>query len=386
MKTSTLKSWFWVHKWTSLISMIFLLILCVTGLPLIFHEEIDHALGYSGEAPGLPGMERTASIDAMIAHAQARNPGDVMQFVVRDSHEPDAWFIRLGESPNGAITAYDMYDARTGELLNEYPLEQGIMNVVLRLHTDLFAGLPGTLFLGFMGVLLVASIVSGAVLYAPFAARLRFGTVRRDRSARLKWLDMHNAVGIITMVWLLVVGATGVVNALSTPIFAQWQATELAEMTAPYRGLEPVTRTGSVDAAVEAARSAVPEMELSFMAFPGNAFASPHHFVAFMHGRDPLTSRLIEPVLIDARTAEVLEVGSMPWYVSTLMLSQPLHFGDYGGMPLKVIWAVLTAVSIVVLWSGLVLWVKRRDRSFADWLARARASEPTPVSVEGRVA
>ena len=29
----------------------------------------------------------------------------------------------------------------------------------------------------------------------------------------------------------------------------------------------------------------------------------------------------------------------MPWYVKALKLSQPLHFGDYGGMPLKIIWA-----------------------------------------------
>lgn len=381
MTASTLKAWFLVHKWTSLISMIFLLLLCVTGLPLIFHEEIDHALGYSSEAPELPGVDRSASVDAMIADAQARHPGDVMQFVVRDSHDPDAWFIRLGESPNGAITAYDTYDARTGELLNRYPLEQGVMNVFLRLHTDMFAGLAGTLFLGLMGVLLVASIVSGAVLYAPFAARIRFGTVRRDRSARLKWLDLHNGVGIVTMVWLLVVGATGVVNALSVPIFAQWQSSELAEMTAPYQDRDPVTETGSVDAAVAAARAAVPEMELSFMAFPGNAFASPHHFVAFMQGRDPLTSRLIEPVLIDARTAEVLEVGTMPWYVSTLMLSQPLHFGDYGGMPLKVIWALLTIASIVVLVTGVVLWLKRRKTSFGEWLGQSAppAGEPAPA-------
>lgn len=379
MKVRTIRRWFLVHKWTSLVSMLFLLLLCVTGLPLIFHEEIDHALGYSSEAPALPGAERDASIDAMIADAKARQPGDVMQFVVRDSHEPNAWFIRLGESPNGAITAYDMYDARTGDLLNQYPLEEGVMNVVLRLHIDMFAGLPGTLFLGFMGVLLVASIFSGAVLYAPFMNKLAFGTVRRDRSARLKWLDMHNVVGIVTMVWLLVVGGTGVVNALSTPIFAQWQTTELAEMTAPYQGRERVTRTGSVDAAVAAARTAVPEMELSFMAFPGNAFASPHHFVAFMQGRDPLTSRLIEPVLIDAVTAEVLEVGRMPWYVSALMLSQPLHFGDYGGMPLKILWAALTVLSIVVLVSGLVLWLKRRKVSFRDWLG-SRA--PDAVQLE----
>ena len=39
MTAKTLRTWYLVHKWTSLISTIFLLMLCLTGLPLIFHER-----------------------------------------------------------------------------------------------------------------------------------------------------------------------------------------------------------------------------------------------------------------------------------------------------------------------------------------------------------
>ena len=48
-----------------------------------------------------------------------------------------------------------------------------------------------------------------------------------------------------------------------------------------------------------------------------------------------------------------------PWYVTALQLSEPLHFGDYGGLPLKVLWALLDILTIVVLGSGLYLWLKR---------------------------
>ena len=41
------RAWYAVHKWTSLVSTLFLLMLCVTGLPLIFSHEINHALGNS---------------------------------------------------------------------------------------------------------------------------------------------------------------------------------------------------------------------------------------------------------------------------------------------------------------------------------------------------
>jgi len=78
-----------------------------------------------------------------------------------------------------------------------------------------------------------------------------------------------------------------------------------------------------------------------------------------MHGNTPLTERLYRPVLIDVETGEVTARPQLPGYMTTLLLSQPLHFGDYGGMPLKVLWALLDLLTIAVLVSGLYLWFKR---------------------------
>jgi uncharacterized iron-regulated membrane protein len=188
-----------------------------------------------------------------------------------------------------------------------------------------------------MGLMLVASLVSGVVLYGPFMRKLAFGTVRRKQSARLKWLDLHNLLGIVALVWFLVVGATGVINTLSTPIFGQWQSGELADMIAPYRDRPTVQYPGSVQKALDAARTIAPGMSLGFIAFPGNGFAGPGHFVAFMQGNSPLTSKLLKPVLIDAQTGLVVETRELPWYVTALLISKQLHFGDYGGLLLKII-------------------------------------------------
>src|SRR5262249_17234135 len=80
----------------------------------------------------------------------------------------------------------------------------------------------------------------------------------------------------------------------------------------------------------------------------------------FMRGETPLTSRLLQPVLLDARTSDVTAAPELPWYLTALLVSQPLHFGDYGGLPLKILWALLDIVTIVVLGSGLYLWIARR--------------------------
>jgi uncharacterized iron-regulated membrane protein len=123
-------------------------------------------------------------------------------------------------------------------------------------------------------------------------------------------------------------------------------------------------------------------MTPSFVAFPGSLFSSRHHYMVAMRGTAPLTARLIKPVLVDAETAELTDTRDLPWYVTALLVSQPLHFGDYGGMPLKIIWALLDVITIVVLGSGLYLWIARRRTSIDMRLAEIEREEAKPLAAE----
>jgi uncharacterized iron-regulated membrane protein len=115
-----------------------------------------------------------------------------------------------------------------------------------------------------------------------------------------------------------------------------------------------------VQKSYDAALAHVPGARLSFAAYPGTAFSSPHHTTFFLKGDTPLTSRLPRPVLVDARTAQVTAAPELPWYLTALLISQPLHFGDYAGMPMKILWALLDFATIILLGSGLYLWLKRK--------------------------
>jgi len=365
MTRRAIRAWYLVHKWSSVICTGFLLMLCVTGLPLIFHAEIDALTGEaapvgglasSGEGPGL------LPLDTMLAKALAARPGEVPVFMAFDNDRPQMTITTAPapDSPETAMTV-NLFDRSTGEPTGALD-DSGVMHFILQLHTDMFAGLPGMLFLGFMGLLFFVAIVSGVVLYAPFMRKLDFGTLRTRRSRRLKWLDYHNLLGIVALAWMGVVGLTGVINTLATPIIQLWQMNELAEMTRAYEGREalPPSRYGSIDQAMAAARAARPGNNPQFIAFPGGAFSSKHHYAVFLQGDTPLTERMLTPALIDAETGELTDVRPLPWYVQALLLSQPLHFGDYGGLPLKILWAVLDVFTIIVLGSGLYLWLGRR--------------------------
>jgi len=377
-----IKTWYLVHKWTSLVSTLFLLVICITGLPLVFHHEIEDLLSDGKPVAELPAGTPNAPLDRLVAKAQALYPTEFVDYVYLDDDEPQAYVGMVPKLGDGINSGHAVrLDARTAEVLEDGPTYASdrfsFMGIMLALHTDLYAGLAGELFLGLMGLLFVVAIVSGVVLYGPFMKKLEFGTVRASRSTRVKWLDLHNLLGIVTLVWAFVVGFTGAINELSTPLFRLWQSSEMPALLAPYQGKPIPTELASPQLAMENALAAVPGRELTSMSYPGNAYGSPHHFVAWLRGDTPLTSQLHTPVLIDAVTGQVAKVAQMPWYLTALEVSRPLHFGDYAGMPLQILWALLDLATIVVLGSGLYLWIARRranDARIAELVRRHQAA------------
>lgn len=366
MHNKTLRSWSKVHKWSSVICTVFMLLLCLTGLPLIFHHEIGHLLGTEVEALPMPEDTPRVSLDKVLEVARAQHPERVVQFVSQSEDSTDLWFVTLTPTPDPADDFRSVVvDARTGAVLAQPRFDQGFMWIMLKLHVDLFAGLAGKLFLGLMGLLLLVAIVSGAVLYGPFMRKLDFGTVRSARRPHLKWLDLHNLLGIVTLVWFFVVGSTGMINTWADLIIKYWQQDQLAALLAPYKGqpMVPVAERGSLQRSLDAALKQAPDTSLSFIAFPGTAFSSPHHNAFFMRGNEPFTSRLLQPVLVDARTTKVTNAPQLPWYLTALLVSQPLHFGDYGGRLMQILWALLDIASIIVLGSGLYLWLRKERQA-----------------------
>ena len=370
MKAKTIKRWFDIHKWTSLICTVFLLMLCITGLPLIFTEEIDHLLEDEIELSELPAESPEFSKDAVLQKAMEHIPGKEAKYIFWDpEHHPNQMFVTLADSSEAPIEAdhYLTMDERTATVLEAPPNEMTFMLLMYYLHVEMLAGIPGKLFLGLMGTLFIVAIISGVVLYGPIMKRFDFGMIRTEKSKRLKWLDLHNLLGIVTLAWAFVVGITGVINTLADPALEMWRSGQLAEMVSEYKDKPKLEgKLSSLDAALEKAREAAPEMEVSFVAYPGTLYSSNHHYAVYMIGTTPLTSRIIKPALIDAETGEFTDMRDLPWYLNTIFISQPFHFGDYGGLPMKIIWVIFDLATIIVLISGLYLWIARRKAKAAQ--------------------
>ncbi|UIY45292.1 PepSY-associated TM helix domain-containing protein [Methylobacterium radiotolerans] len=353
--------WSRIHTWSSLISTAFMLMLCLTGLPLIFYHEIDEALGYAPELPTLGADAPFLSLNRIVEAARMSRSEEATQFLLFDREEPNLVFVSLSRhlrsAPPESLFAMDR---RTGRVVQEPKLRPSPMTWLLKLHVDMFLGLGGKLFLGLIGLVLALAVVSGIVLYGPAMRKRAFGTVRGGRTRRIYWFDWHNLVGITTLGWALLVAGTGTVNTWADLMLKLWQRDQLVAMAARDQDGPSTDQRISVAAAVAVAQAAAPGKTLRFVAYPGTVVTSDRHYAVFLSGASVLTGRLLEIALVNAVTGRLTAHASMPWYAHAVFLSQPLHFGNYGGLALKLVWAGLDLATLAVLATGLYLWAGRR--------------------------
>jgi len=387
LSAKTVRRWYRTHKWTSLICTAFLLMACITGLPLVFQDELEPILEPHTMAATVQPGTPDASLDRMLLEAKAHFPGLKLLFVAYDDDEPRV-FVTLAPSlaPKPSETRSLIFDRHTGKTLDAIKPGKTFLSFCLQLHREIFAGVTGELVMALMGLLFIVALVSGVVVYGPFMRRLNFGTVRNRGSRRVYWFDLHNLIGIVTLTWAFVVGATGFLNGLATPLFGLWRMQAMPVLLAPYHGNPAPAHLASIDATVATVTKALPGMTISSITFPNAVLASPRHYIVWTKGNSPVTSRLFTPALVDAETGRLSAIKPLPWYLRTIEISRPFHFGDYGGLPLKIIWALFDVALIVVLLSGVYLWLSRRRTPVEDELDRLVVLEEKSVLTEGATA
>ena len=370
----------WLHRWTSLLATIPFLILCLTGTVLIFHEEIDHALGHEPEPHAtVPEIQRPLA--EAIASVNAQFPD---QRVLSTSFDPAGHpGLQLVITAPADATGFDdailhFVDLATGELVGETDPAKTLTGFLLELHAQWFLGPLGELIGALIALLVLVSLLSGLVVYAPYVKRIAFGVLRRGRGTRLLQLDLHNFIGAVVLGWALVVTLTGFMLGFGTVALGIWQMTELAPLRADAERMEPVNARqppADVDRAfAAAATTAPPGWQVLTMIYPGTEFSTPRHYTALLGGSQGVEERMFRVAIIDAMTGEVALAPEVPIYLKAISLSEPLHFGDYGGLPLKLLWTACTWLTLFITANGAWLWWDRRRRRAPKTAASAGAA------------
>ncbi|HMW24664.1 MAG TPA: PepSY domain-containing protein [Burkholderiaceae bacterium] len=264
------------------------------------------------------------------------------------------------------------------------------MTWLFDLHYTGLAGTTGRSVVGVLGLLLLASLVSGLLLWWPRSAaqwRSAWWPKPDAGSARRTW-DRHRLVGLYGAPLLLLLALTGALLALP-----QWVDPLVASLSAPLplptARSTPPAATATTPAAVPAASAARIPLDQALAAAQARFPLAQARWVDTPDGPEGVYRvRLQQPgepsrrfpktwVLVDAYSAAVLGVRDAQQQGhgdAGLAWLHPLHNGEVAGWTGRALVA-LAGLALPYLWiTGLRRWLDRRRGRHA---ARAPSRPPS---------
>lgn len=353
--------WLKIHLYLALTVGAVIALLGLTGALLVFHPQIDHLL--------TPTPRAVASAGSFIT------PDDAVAAIERHAGLPVA-LIRLPRE-RGAAYEMELFDERTetyylarvdsglGEVLSSAEWGRTFVTFLLELHTSLMLGEPGLIAIGWLGVTLLVSIVTGLYLWWPrrFAFRQAF-TMRWTRRALPMNFDLHRLSGVYVSLVLLVIASAGVYFAFPDAIhsaigtFAQVTPEPAAKPSdPPADGARPLALTQVHSVATTHAGGG----RIVSIIMPRAPLDS--YEVRYVDRDEPDNRNGLSTVWIDQFTGRVLgayaysQLGRADRY---LALQLPLHDGDILGLPGRILACIAGLVTAALYGTGLYLWWKRR--------------------------
>lgn len=348
---------FLLHSWLGLIAALGLLIIGLTGSFLVFREEID-AVWSPDKIVVAPQAEGRLPYDELLTKVKSAFPGYVISgWSVATRPDRSDLFYMVKENTNQWV--FVTANPYTGTVLTEPTSSRSTFTGwILELHYSFFADHAGLLIAGLIAVLLCLLGITGIWLYRGFWKTLF--TLRWDRSLRIFFSDAHKLVGITTVVFNLILGFTG----------AWWNLSHLiGHLVEEEHEEDPIiTRTYqaenfSVDKALTAADAKLPGYRAGYISFP----TKPEDNVMFWGRVEPLGA-LQGPYgsvgTIDKDTSEIkdlTDIRQAGLWAQILDSFTPLHFGTFGGLPVKILWCLGGLAPGILGVTGFLMWRLRRQ-------------------------
>jgi uncharacterized iron-regulated membrane protein len=332
-------------------------LVCLSGTLAVFVHDLER-----WEQPRQPDIAviAPAMLDRALASARTAAPTDA------------AFYISLpsAREPGAGIMAYKPDFEREWRMTADGALvakTTPFSDFLLTLHIALH--LPrtwGEFIVGLAGVALLSSLVSGILAHPRIlkdAFHLRLGGPRRLHEA-----DLHNRLGIWAFPFHVMIALTGALLGLSTLIVGVLAMLLYRGDTAQVYGL-------FVDPAPAANAAAAPLPSLAVLLAEAHRRApraEPHQIIVERAGRADARvtiaserERLLVPqdtTVFDAHGLVVKDQHPRDLVAGTRILGGigQLHFGWYGGLPVRLLYGVLGLALCVVTSSGVTIWLARR--------------------------
>ncbi|SMH40187.1 PepSY-associated TM helix domain-containing protein [Azospirillum agricola] len=356
---SRTRLWFLWHSWLAMPIWAFLFFICVTGTVAVVSTElmwlVDPSMRASGEGEPLPPS-------ALIAAAEKAAPdGRVTSLSWGGSHMavgarmamPDGTFTTAWINPVSGV----VQGLSTGNSFRQF---------FRALHGWLMTFPVGWYLVSAMAVPLVGSLVTGLVVYKKFWKSFYQPRIRWKQAPRVMWGDLHRVAGTWSIWFIAVIAVTSLwfliymaLIHLGMGLGGSKPPVMLARDQIPVAAASPKP---DADAILATAMATLPDMRLRFLGLPGTAY-DPATVIG-TSGQVPLLPDFIRINPFDASVIVVeggLDGASGIELTRTIM--RALHTGDFGGLPIKLIWFAFGALMSTLIFSGMLIWMKRTARA-----------------------
>lgn len=341
-------------------------VVCLTGTLSVFLHDF-----HRWEQPNAPTASGPINVEAIAeaaraGHAQAVSDGINQDLFLWPPNPLNPRF--LVTYFNNAGKEGEWVADNTGQLVTRVvsPWAEFLAHLHIELHLPRTWGL---FIVGLTGVALLSSLVSGLLAHPRIfkdAFALRWG-----RSKRLQQADLHNRLGVWGLPFHIVVSLTGALLGLATLIIG-------VLALAAYDGDSDKAFATILGPHAVATGVPAPVPDVAPM-IAGVKDTSPNAELVSVHFQNIATSGQL--VHLTMRTPGHLAFGNRYYFDGSgkpmgdggleeggvgqqiLGVLQPLHFGWFGSLGTKVIYAILGLALTIVTQTGVAIWLgRRRDK------------------------
>jgi uncharacterized iron-regulated membrane protein len=329
-----------LHTWIGIVSGLFLSVIAVTGSVILFRAEFERAALPPSAAAG-DGSRRASLDDAAGEIAKIRPDGVVRRVrIPTGSGEP---YILQVQSP-GKRTERIAADSSNGQVLGM--IQPNWVDWMVDLHRNLLVRTTGRSIVGGFGAVLFVLSATGLLMWLRGARNWRsWITIRRGSTIRFNF-ELHRAAGLWSYAFLALISFTGFELAYPS-VFGKPMSHAPRPVAQAKLSLDEYVRIGRA-----AMRDGVP-MELR-LPEPNKKGAID---LRLYRAGDLAPSG--NHVYLDPATGAVLAIDRIvdrPLHDRFIAAMSPLHYAQFGGMTVKIAWALFGLAPLLLFISGLLAW------------------------------
>lgn len=356
-----------LHHWAGLYAGVLIGILSLTGALAVFIPEIDAFIikhYYQAKAVSHGGeLKLGTAIDSLkLAYPDYRSM--MIALPEKEGQVVQVDLITPGEG-GADIERYDFFiDAGAGRLMGKRDHQNSLANYMRQMHVRLYEGNWGRQLVGLGGIALAVLTITGLLIYGDFMKKQQWPNFRKTGKLRIAMADWHKLLGISALAFNLVIALTGAWLGLQ-PWLMRWLNIEIPNAFKQEVVMEAIDdRALNVDwnKVLAVSKAEFPELEPRYLVPSTNGAGT-----VSVRGniRGTVYERESNLLVLDKQQYRpVFKYDIRKQQISTkfYFIQEALHFGDFGGLLLKLIYALLGLVSAFLSISGFIIYYYRTEK------------------------